>query len=869
MNNASSMLAIVLLVITGGTLFTLLALGVSNRVLLWMGLRNAVRRPGQAALLLAGLALSTAIITSVFGLPDSFNASAIAYRLSALGNVDESVVGTFTQSQIDSSIAQITQNRNVQAVVAISYYSQGPNIVALRTGLGVHNVDFYAVPPSFDQVYGPLTDASGRTLHFAELGLHDAFMNAALAQSLGVRPGDSIQLSFGNGVTATMRAILAHDVAVTSGTLLQTTPEVILSFARNQQIDPSPANTLCIKNVGAGGMDDVGPGSSRSLSVDRTLKQIFGVLPINTGPAIPVGGAPGDSTTVYALKPEAVEQLLSTNSTSIGQFLGSASALAGSSIGTQLAQLPFIFTLLLVGAGLLLLSLLVMLRAVDRRAEMGMSRALGLQRTHLVQLLLFEGCACGIFAALLGILAGIGVTALEIAMLSHLPALDASINGSTVPGSVFGPEQLEVWVSWKGLLSACCIGVLTTLLIVLITALWISRTTIATAMRDLDDPAPALMSLSALLRSLWTPPLDSAGGRAISETPAGRLSRQGEAVGRLVWGLWIRGPLCVGLGGLLLLFNKTWKGDLVQQLAIAFLLAGSILLLRWGVSTRPNHRFNREYVRRVSWSLIGLAWLIEGLLSNQAFLALFQLATFTGRFSSSSPAPILVSLLLPISGMVLLVMANADGLAWLLSLLIRRMRRVAAINRISLVYPLTFRFRTGVTVAMLSTITFLVVLLLTTNLGAVHEAQAAASTGGFQLETDVFGSQLARENRLSSQFQALETQHALGQDFALVTGLHLLYLPFGLPLSLSLDLAGRPQYPLALNASGVPLVAEDTFLASTTMPLLARAGVYFRSAGLGRCQRSSGLRSPYLHFPGQRASHQQWLHPVSRAPSRK
>ena len=452
MNDTSSMFAIILVVITGGALLTILGVGVSNRVLLWMGLRNTLRRPGQSVLLLAGLVLSTAIITSAFGLPDSFNASAVAYRLSALGNVDESVVGPFTQFQVDSSIAQIKQNPDVQVVAAISYYSDSTNIVSSRTGLGVHNVDFYAVPPSFDQVYGRLSDTSGRTLHFAELGLHAAFINAALAQSLGVRPGDTIQLSFGNGVTATVRAILAHDVAVTSGTLLQTTPEVVLSFARSQQIDPSPANTLCMKNTGASGMDDVGPGDSRSLSVERTLKQVFGVPPINTGAGLPIGGVPGDTTTVYVLKPEAVEQALSTNSTSIGQF--SAPALAGSSIETQFALLPFIFTLLLVGAGMLLLSLLVMLRAAERRAEMGMSRALGLQRTHLVQLLLFEGCACGIFAALLGVLAGVGITALEIAMLSHLPALDASINGSSVSGSIFGPEQLEVWVGWQSLLAA-------------------------------------------------------------------------------------------------------------------------------------------------------------------------------------------------------------------------------------------------------------------------------------------------------------------------------------------------------------------------------------------------------------------------------
>ena len=110
-------------------------------------------------------------------------------------------------------------------------------------------------------------------------------------------------------------------------------------------------------------------------------------------------------------------------------------------------------------------------------------------------------------------------------------------------------------------------------------------------------------------------------------------------------------------------------------------------------------------------------------------------------------------MVLPILGAVVLVMTNLDLLTILLSAGLRRVRRVAPISRIGLAYPLTFRFRTGVTVALLSLIMFLVLLLVTTNLGAIQEAQATTSSGGFQSQATTFGSQLIHSPALSGQLQ--------------------------------------------------------------------------------------------------------------------
>ncbi len=416
-----TLLALALAVMTAGVLCVLLGLGANNPVLLRMGLRNMGRRPGRALVLLCGLALATAVITASLGLSDSFTDSALQHRLARMGNVDESITGPFTQSQIDTAIAKIRRNPDVQGIAAISFSPQGPTVVSTRTGFAVHNTDFYGVPSDFDHVYGPLSDARGQAVHFADLAAGEAFVSPALAQSLAAQPGDILTILFGTKTSnVTVRAILSNDIGVTSGEAVAgPLPEIIVPLALVYQVDPQPLDTICIKNVGPGGLADAGPGGSRSQAVIQFLQRIFPGTPASLNVAHAFGTTEFDSTRIHPMKPDVAERATGLLQMNKLVFL--------SPIGQQFSWLPQLFTWLLVGAGMLLLVLLVILLTAERRTELGMSRALGLRRSHLVQLLLFEGCGYAISAALLGPLLGCGITALELQTFSLLPELGVGV----------------------------------------------------------------------------------------------------------------------------------------------------------------------------------------------------------------------------------------------------------------------------------------------------------------------------------------------------------------------------------------------------------------------------------------------------------
>src|SRR5581483_2750224 len=454
-----TVLALVLAGLTGGVLFIIGGLGASNPVLVRMGLRNMVRRPSQTLILLCGLMLSTIVITTSFGLSDNFTNSTLTHRLAAMGNVDESVTGPFAQNQLDSALARIRGTSSVQAATAIYFDPQSLTVTSARTGLSVHDIDVYAVPPDFDQVYGPISDIHGKVEHFADLGANQVYVSASVAQNFDVQPGDTLQFNYGDQtITITVRALLSNDLGVTAGEAVDAgdSPEIIFPLARYQQINQQVTqqalvpDTICIKNIGQGGEDDIGPGGSRSQAVVSLLQQLFP----GASASLHVSGALGvtdfDSFRIHPHKPDVVDVV--TLQLSKPFFLSSA--------GQQFSWLPSIFTSLLVGASMLLLVLLMILLSTERRAELGMSRALGLQRSHLVQLLLFEGCGYSVIASLVGVVLGFGATVLELIVLAQLPQLAPGEFGSNaLPVPVI--ESLHVWLSWQSILSAICLGFLT------------------------------------------------------------------------------------------------------------------------------------------------------------------------------------------------------------------------------------------------------------------------------------------------------------------------------------------------------------------------------------------------------------------------
>ncbi|MDQ2713973.1 MAG: ABC transporter permease [Chloroflexota bacterium] len=797
-------LALLLFVFTGGIVILIAAGAVSNPLLLRMGLRNMLRRSNQAMLLLVGVMLSTAVITASLGLPDSLRHAQVVERLTTMGNVDESVTGTFSQNQLNTVFARLRQDTNVQSVTGLLLATEDTTVTATRTGLSVFQIDRYGVPPNFDAVYGPITNVDGHALHFADLRPGEALISVTLAKHFAVRPGDTVQVRVGTAIiTVTIQAILAHDLGVTNGEV-NATPAIILPLVTDQQLQPGLPNTICLKNVGAGSMDDIGANGNRSRAVVRVLQQLF---PGATLDEYLRPTSDFDSVQIHPLKPDVVNAPAVQLSKSV-LFLA---------IGQEFIWLIPLYTCLLVGAGILLLVLLFTLLAAERRTEFGMSRAIGFQRHHLVQALLIEGCGYALVAALLGVAVGFGLLSLGMTIFSHLPEIDAAANNSaSLPIPIFA-GQLQPWLSWQSLLSAWCLGTLTTLITIFLASLWISRMTITQALRDLDNAPSQRVNLWRIMRTFWSPPQD-ADGQRVPETLARRVERLLETGGLFLWESWARGPLCLLVGGWL--FVYFWDNAWLQQSALLLLLAGGSLLSGWLLTLC---KLPAPLARRIGLSLFGLSWLVYGFQAGSFFRSLFQ--PYVGFPTHPSVLSVLLTLVAPILGAIVLVMVNADLLILGLSALLRQVHGLAPISRISLVYPLTFRFRSAMTVMLLGLVTFQVLLLILTNVGGLQADQIEARTGGFNLQVTM---PRGIYRQLAPQMQRLQNHTLLAQDFTDVALLRFLH---GLPEEgqqapaepVRLLLPGKPVYHMPYD---IPQVADDIYLATTQEPMFVRAQGY-------------------------------------------
>ena len=82
-------LAVIFSVAFAAVMGVVVALALGNRIFLRLGLRNIQRRPGRAALIVAGLMLGTAIVTAAFNTGDTMTNTIRSTALTALGNIDE------------------------------------------------------------------------------------------------------------------------------------------------------------------------------------------------------------------------------------------------------------------------------------------------------------------------------------------------------------------------------------------------------------------------------------------------------------------------------------------------------------------------------------------------------------------------------------------------------------------------------------------------------------------------------------------------------------------------------------------------------------------------------------------------------------
>jgi len=768
-----NIIAGVCLAVTIGVFLVVAFLAWRNPVMFKMGLRNIPRRKAQTALIIVGLMLSTLIMSAAFGTGDTLTTSVTAEVYDLLGQADEWIAwDTDTnpappdQQVIPLATVEEWQQKfagdpDIEAIVP--FQRETLPVVNSRTRLNYPTARIVGFRSKDADALGGLKDLSGKQV---TLTGNQIAVNKDLADEIEAKVGDTVTLfEKGEPVEFTVVAIV---------------PSGVLSGAA----DPNAKHGAAIdfeslaKLTGRGQNADAvfvsNHGGVKS-GVDRSDAAVAKFKPVLRG-------------TPYTITP------LKHDLVKLAELIGAA-----------FTTIFVVFGLFSIAAGVLLIFLIFVMLAAERKPEMGMARAVGAKRRQLVESFLAEGMGYDLGAAVVGLFAGMGVT---FAMVGVIKAFAGDALGL----------NLSVTFTIRSLIVAFCLGVIATFIVIFISSWRASRLNITAAIRDLPESHPinpeastwkgyyraALNGIVALslplgfslfffeapgitlglplvligLVSPWFYALRN------SNIAAPRDHRTNEGVPR--WP-WILGAVIPVVGWFLILI-PFWIAvglvALVRDRKPARLprWAAVLALIVWPAAFVV--ALLQSYKSRVDWSaavgiafgIIGVALTYGGLDRNSAFfyllgvslVALWLAVTLryfgiAERLSFTAvSAALLVIWYLPssvtepitgpldgsiemffLSGMVMvtcgtfIVVYNADIVLPMLAGLGARFGRIVPALKTGVAYPLTSRFRTGMTMAMIGLIMFSLVMMATMNKNFSALFLNEETKGGYQAVIDV------------------------------------------------------------------------------------------------------------------------------------
>ena len=440
-------LVIVLVVLLAGALAAVAALALRNRVFLRLGVRNVGRRRSRSALIVVGLMLGTTIIAAALATGDTMSKTIRSSATASLGQADEriSVRGAEMDLAVESGSATGSLYFSDGHVDLIENALAGSGLVdgilpAIIEPIAVQDwttkqneprITLFAADPDRMKGFGSIRSVDGPEVTLAALGPGEAYLNADAADELGARIGDRLALLAGlSRGFARVQGIVRYDGVGTDG------PALLLPLAEAQAF---LSRNGVVKHVLVSNRGDEIAGAELTDEVVRVLKPTLGPLGLEADPA----------------KQDALE--------------------AADAAGNGFMSFFTTFGTFSIAAGILLIFLIFVMLAAERRGELGIARAVGTRRGHLVELFLFEGVAYDILAAAVGALLGVAVAYVMVLLMAGAFAATSDLD-------------MAYSVQPRSVLVAYAIGVLLTLVVVTISAWRVSRMNIVTAIRNLPEP---------------------------------------------------------------------------------------------------------------------------------------------------------------------------------------------------------------------------------------------------------------------------------------------------------------------------------------------------------------------------------------------
>ena len=641
-------------------------LALRNRVMFRMGVRPITRRWGQTALIVIGVMLSTVIISAALGTGDTLSVSIRQETLDSLKTIDEVIVPSFADAgdsfgstpfieyerfeKLQQDVAHLDTIDGLTPQLAFVAPSVNP-----RTKLNEGFLNVVGLEQGLLQGFGPLETASGGELSLASLGSREAYVNEAAAEELEAIAGDTLDIYVeGQPLAVTVRGI------VEKGGLAGREPTMMMPLSQVQEIfgREGEINTIIVSNEG----DTLG-GVEHSKEVTRELRVLFNDRAVASRlkellrqDAVVSAIQAREEDMSDELRADVVElraelekddftaelnSLLSDEDVvneltealddeELEDVRGEALTLfeelsefrviefkrnlleIADQAGSFVTTFFLVMSLFSIAVGALLIFLIFIMLAAARRPEMGMARAIGAKRDHLVKMFTFEGTAYALVSAAVGVALGLAVSAVMIFVINRV---FASFDDSFSLTIHFEPRTIVV---------AYCLGMVITVATVAGSAFRVSRLNIVAAVRNIPEAVEVASRATLRQRSVVLL-------RALVR-PGILIWRGISALRRLRFGRFAGYTLL----GLVWVFPVFWIADVffaVLRFAWPYLLAGWLtLLLGAGVMAYGIWGLERAavFTGGASLAIIGLGLFLRVLAGRGMRLEVFGAVLLVG-----------------------------------------------------------------------------------------------------------------------------------------------------------------------------------------------------------------------------------------------
>ncbi len=431
-----------------------------------LALRNAVRRPREALLVVLGSLLGAAIITGSAVVGDTMDSSIRQAARQHLGPIDELVLARNTNEwrSLSSRLRSLPSSK-VDGVLQLATFDAATTAgrgATLRTIPNSH-----VVGVDFDAARGFGEDAGTTGVAGATPAPGHAAITEDLAHGLDVGPGSEIDVyAYGRPRTVTIDRVLPRlGIAGFSVSDEQESRNVLVSPATFSTmlrggVERGAPPTWIVAVSNRGGVEG---GASLSKSVEVAIDE----------------AAAGVDPQITPIKQDVLD--------------------VADQVGKGFTQVFTATGSFGVFAGLLLLINLFVMLAAERKSELGMARAVGMRRSSLVAAFATEGFLYALAATLLGTAVGIGLGRVLVSLSQ----------------SAFSSEhnQFDLYFTLKGpsLVQAFTISFVVAVLTIVTMSVRVSRLNIIRAIRDIAEPPPRrrrawlyVGAAAAILGGLWT-----------------------------------------------------------------------------------------------------------------------------------------------------------------------------------------------------------------------------------------------------------------------------------------------------------------------------------------------------------------------------